>query len=42
MIVDTPIIECYVRKSHLSGAPSFSKDDKLIFAILMGIRFVRK
>ena len=41
MIVDTPIIECYVRKSHLSGAPSFSKDDELIFAILMGIRFVR-
>lgn len=41
MIVDTPKIECYVKKSHLTGNPILTKDDELIFGILFAIRFVR-
>jgi len=41
MIVDTPPIECYVRKSHLSGQPRYDDQDEMIFGILFGIRFIR-
>jgi len=41
MIVDTPPIECYVKKSHLSGEPRFESEDEMVFAVLVGIRFVR-
>lgn len=41
MIVDTPPIECYVKKSHLSGQPNFTKEDETVFGVLVGIRFVR-
>jgi hypothetical protein len=41
MIVDTPPIECYVKKSHLSGEPRFKSEDEMVFAVLVGIRFIR-
>lgn len=41
MIVDTPPIECYVRKSHISGQPRFDSQDEMIFCVLIGIRFIR-
>ena len=40
MIVSTPYIECYVKKSFLSGNPKYGKDET-IFGVLQGIRFVR-
>jgi hypothetical protein len=40
MIVSTPYIECYVKKSFLSGKPNYGKDET-IFGVLQGIRFVR-
>ena len=40
MIISTPYTEVYVKKSFLSGKPSWGLDDT-IFGVLMGIRFVR-
>lgn len=40
MIVSTPYIECYVKKSFLDGTYDYEKPDT-IEAILIGIRFVR-
>jgi hypothetical protein len=41
MIINTPPIECYVKKSHISGEPKFSKEDEMVFGVLFAIRFVR-
>tara|TARA_R110002020_G_scaffold5069_2_gene21514 strand:+ start:885 stop:1523 length:639 start_codon:yes stop_codon:yes gene_type:complete len=40
MIVSTPYIECYVKKSFLSGSPIYGRDET-VFGIIKGIRFVR-
>lgn len=40
MIVSTPYIECYVKRSFLSGSPVYGKDETE-FGILIGIRFVK-
>ena len=41
MIVDTPPIECYVKKSHLSSEFTLTSEDETIFGILIAIRFIR-
>lgn len=40
MLVSTPYIECFVKKSFLSGNPNYGKDET-IFGILTAIRFIR-
>jgi hypothetical protein len=40
MIVSTPYVECYVKRSFLSGTPIYEKDET-IFGILIGIRYIR-
>lgn len=40
MIVSTPYVECYVKKSFLSGKPIFRKDET-IFGVIKAIRFIR-
>ena len=40
MIVSTPYVECYVKKSFLSGQPIFRKDET-IFGVIKAIRFIR-
>ena len=40
MIVSTPVVECYVKKSHLSGRPSNTAEDEMVFGVLVGIRFI--
>lgn len=40
MIVNTPYLECYVKKSFLSGSPEYGQDET-IFGVMVGIRFIR-
>jgi len=40
MTVSTPSIECQVKKSFLSGKPTFGKDETL-FGVIQAIRFTR-
>lgn len=40
MIVNTPYIECYVKKSFLKGERNYKSNDEMVFGILVGIRFI--
>jgi len=40
MIINTPYIEVFLKKSFLSGNPEYGSDET-IFAVLAGIRFIR-